>query len=60
MFHYRHYRYVRMMLRKYPKMRQESLAWSSGPGVDGICQNSVSERLTSARKKWDLKAGLKP
>ena len=37
-FHHRYYRYARMMLRRYPKMRNEAWARSSNRGTRGICQ----------------------
>ncbi len=36
-FHHRHYRYVRMMLRRYPKMRNEIFGLSSEAGCIAIC-----------------------
>lgn len=50
-FHYRYYRYVRMMLRRYPKMRQERLAWSVGPGINGICQNTFHSRVRAEMER---------
>lgn len=35
-FHFRFYRYVRMMLRRYPSMRKESLGARSNSGVLAI------------------------
>lgn len=43
-FHYRFYRYVRMMLRWCPEMRREKLGRRLGPGVKGIC-------LVAARRR---------
>lgn len=51
MFHFRHYRYVRMMLRRFPKMRAERLAISSGPGIDAICGNTFEERARAASER---------
>jgi len=36
-FHHRYYRYVRMMLRRYPKMRNERLAYGGNHSVRAIC-----------------------
>ena len=45
MFHYNFYRYVRYMLRRYPKMRQERLGWSSGPGMGPLVGRRLLSRL---------------
>ena len=36
-FHHQYYRYVRMMLRRYPKMRNESFATRDNHGTRAIC-----------------------
>lgn len=44
LFHHRHYRYVRMMLRRYPKMREGRFGWSSNSGVVAICGGEAVRR----------------
>ena len=41
--HFNFYRYVRMMLRRYPVMRLEWFATFSGPGIAGICEKRMVE-----------------
>ena len=52
-FHHRHYRYVRMMLRRYPKMRKEIWGLSGNNGVRAIVTaagdtRSFEDRLQAA------------
>ena len=37
MFHHRYYRYVRYMLRRYPKMRRESFSAFGNRSTRAIC-----------------------
>jgi len=55
LFHFRFYRYLRYMLRRYPAMRKTMFALCCGPGVDGICQNSVAERTSAIAIRAKLK-----
>ncbi len=43
-FHFRFYRYVRMMLRRYPKMRAQAFSQRSNSGVRSIVSSSSSGR----------------
>jgi hypothetical protein len=43
-FHYRYYRYVRMMLRRYPKMRNESFAHRGNHGTRAICERKDMDK----------------
>lgn len=43
-FHHRHYRYVRMMLRRYPKMRNEAFGRRGNAGTRAICERKNMDK----------------
>lgn len=61
-FHHRYYRYARMMLRRYPKMRGEFLAYSGNAGMRGVCERKDYTKhvafLISAANAHYLRCGL--
>ena len=60
-FHHRHYRYVRMMLRRYPKMRDELLGLTGNAGARAICQRKNMDKhmvfLIKAANEHFLRCG---
>jgi hypothetical protein len=51
-FHVRCYRYVRMMLRRYPKMRREKFGLTSNSGVRAICGETFGAALKRQKAKY--------
>jgi hypothetical protein len=57
-FHHRFYRYVRMMLRRYPKMRNEIYGLRSNNGVQSIIRAAGDTRTYRTRLEAAMFGGL--